>query len=180
MKHKQQIILVVAFLALTMARGQPAAAQSGGPFAITSFTVDTGGGGSPGGPFVVDGTIGQYDASRALDGRFLRGARRLLETAVDRSAGNYISQLCGCDGWASDPDHLGNSKRNRQRWVQSISGQLCSRSGSVPNLGALPRARQWPGERLQFRRRRRRAQSEILVLVGGSVPKRRDPTPWTR
>ena len=68
MKHKQQIILVVAFLALTMARGQPAAAQSGGPFAITSFTVDTGGGGSPGGTFVVDGTIGQYDASRASTG----------------------------------------------------------------------------------------------------------------
>lgn len=38
-------------------------AQSGGPWALTSSTLDGGGGGSAGGAWSVTGTIGQPDAS---------------------------------------------------------------------------------------------------------------------
>ena len=41
---------------------------AGGPFEISEWTLDGGGGQSTGGPFVVDGTLGQPDASPPMSG----------------------------------------------------------------------------------------------------------------
>ena len=162
MKHKQQIILVVAFLALTTARAQPTAAQSGGPFAITSFTVDTGGGGSPGGTFVVDATIGQYDASRASTGdsfAVLGGFWRPRSTAP--LAITLASFVAASDGqrvlitWetVSEIDNAGfNLYRGRSEadpdlflaWVPSLApGSGQGNAYSIADTAVEPNRRYW-------------------------------------
>jgi hypothetical protein len=57
--HSLAIVLLNIALASAAAHGQ---------FAITSSTIDCGGGSSSGGAFVVTGTIGQPDAGPALTG----------------------------------------------------------------------------------------------------------------
>ena len=43
-------------------------AQGGGTYAVTRFTIGGGGGTSTGGPFSVNGTIGQWDAGAPING----------------------------------------------------------------------------------------------------------------
>ena len=65
--NKSILIAFAATLALAVY------AQSGGSFAITSSTIDCGGGTSRGGSFALSGTIGQTDAAPPLvstNGRF--------------------------------------------------------------------------------------------------------------
>jgi len=58
-----RILIGVAVLVMT---GNALPQSSGGGFAITSYTVDNGGGRSTGGNFILIGTIGQHDASRTV------------------------------------------------------------------------------------------------------------------
>lgn len=48
----------------------PAYALSGGPYELTSSTIDAGGTTSSGGPYVVSGTIGQPDAGWSDGGNY--------------------------------------------------------------------------------------------------------------
>ncbi len=62
-----RVIPLVA-VACVLGISQTGRAQSGGPFTITAFTIDGGGGTSSGGPFTLSGTIGQPDAGPPLVG----------------------------------------------------------------------------------------------------------------
>lgn len=53
-------------LAATLASPPPAAAQSGAPFEIRKYTIDSGGGISASGPVAVQGTLGQPDANATV------------------------------------------------------------------------------------------------------------------
>src|SRR5687768_11424934 len=65
--------MTLGALALAMAAASLALhAQSGGIYSITRSTIDVGGGTSTGGPYVVQGTIGQVDAHEPLSGGVLR------------------------------------------------------------------------------------------------------------
>ncbi len=57
-----------ALVALTLALACPiASAQSGGPYSVTTWTMDGGGvHNAAGGPFILSGTIGQPDAGPIL------------------------------------------------------------------------------------------------------------------
>ena len=48
----------------------PAVAQGAGPYEISWYTIDGGGGTSSGGPYVLTGTIGQPDADWASGGKY--------------------------------------------------------------------------------------------------------------
>lgn len=60
-------ILLAFILAL------PVQAQSGGPYDLTWFTIDGGGGTSEGGTFTLAGTIGQPDANLLSGGNYTLG-----------------------------------------------------------------------------------------------------------
>ncbi len=62
-------IRCVVFLAALVMGVAPAAAQSGGPYEIVSYTIDGGGAmGATGGVFEMSGTIGQPDAGAPMVG----------------------------------------------------------------------------------------------------------------
>jgi hypothetical protein len=46
------------------------AGQGGGPYEISWYTIDGGGGTSAGGPYVLTGTIGQPDAAYSAGGQY--------------------------------------------------------------------------------------------------------------
>lgn len=63
--HTTRLISLVAVAAFT----QVSAAQSGGPYTITAWTVDGGGiSNASGGAFTLSGTVGQPDAGPTLSG----------------------------------------------------------------------------------------------------------------
>jgi hypothetical protein len=65
----QTLSMMLGVLAMMMFSTDPAAAQSGGPFEIVSYTIDGGGVTSTtGGVFELGGTIGQPDASDTMSG----------------------------------------------------------------------------------------------------------------
>jgi hypothetical protein len=65
----QETITLLAVAAFMMFSVAPAAAQSGGPYEIVSYTIDGGGATSvSGGAFELGGTIGQPDASETMLG----------------------------------------------------------------------------------------------------------------
>lgn len=62
-------IMILAALAL-LALASTARAQSGGPYTLSWFTVDGGGGTSTGGAYTLAGTIGQPDAGLLTGGNY--------------------------------------------------------------------------------------------------------------
>lgn len=54
--------------ALLLVLALPALAQSGGPYDLSWFAVDSGGGTSSGGEYVLSGAVGQPDAGVVLSG----------------------------------------------------------------------------------------------------------------
>ena len=71
MKHVTMTsrIMVLATLAL-LAFASAARAQSGGPYTLSSSTVDGGGGTNTGGAYTLAGTIGQPDAGLLAGGNY--------------------------------------------------------------------------------------------------------------
>jgi len=66
---KMSGVLLSAILCLFAVWASPAAAQSGGPYEIVSYTIDGGGTtSSTGGAFTLGGTIGQPDAGQTMTG----------------------------------------------------------------------------------------------------------------
>ena len=60
--------LTAVFVCLLLV--SPAIAQSGGDYEISWSTIDSGGGRSSGGPYVLTGTIGQPDAAYSAGGYY--------------------------------------------------------------------------------------------------------------
>jgi hypothetical protein len=60
--------ILVVMLALLFCAGGVALAQTGGPFDLTWWTADGGGGTVNGGDYALMGTAGQPDAGAALSG----------------------------------------------------------------------------------------------------------------
>lgn len=65
-KSNNKIVTITALALLVISFAVHA--QTGGNFKITKSTIDAGGGKSDGGGFIVDGTIGQVDATNELAG----------------------------------------------------------------------------------------------------------------
>ena len=68
MKMRPTLYLILLSLAL-LAAGFPVLAQSG-PFDLSWWTIDGGGGTSSGGDYALSGTIGQADASTLSGGDY--------------------------------------------------------------------------------------------------------------
>jgi len=66
LRKRKALPLEVALLLLILAA--PVLAQSGGPYDLSWFTVDGGGGTSSGGGYALSGTAGQPDAGVVLTG----------------------------------------------------------------------------------------------------------------
>lgn len=56
------------FLSALVLLAPPVLAQSGGPYDLSWFTVDGGGGRSAGGTYTLHGTVGQADAGVGMSG----------------------------------------------------------------------------------------------------------------
>ena len=65
-RRKSFLLAVVILMVLVT----PALAQSGGPYALTWFTVDGGGGESVASPYTLNGTIGQPDPGAPRGGGY--------------------------------------------------------------------------------------------------------------
>jgi hypothetical protein len=84
-----------ALLAVTGVAGvlatSPVSPQSGGGFNLTSTTLDNGGGRSAGGSLVLNGTIGQLDAtSEILAGGSIRLAGGFLGQPGEAASSDFI------------------------------------------------------------------------------------------
>jgi hypothetical protein len=64
----KRILPILAFLAAFLVISSKLPAQSGGPYDLSWYTIDGGGGTSSGGAYTLSGTIGQPDAGGPMTG----------------------------------------------------------------------------------------------------------------
>ena len=78
---------------------QLAYSQSGGPYSLTWFTIDGGGGTSTGGPYTLTGTIGQPDAGRLTGGSYtLEGGFWGIVLAIQQPGAPHLVIRRGMSG----------------------------------------------------------------------------------
>jgi hypothetical protein len=92
------VFSLCAGVALTLLP-QFARAQSGGPFSLTWFTIDGGGGTSTGGVYSLSGTIGQPDAGRLTGGSYtLEGGFWGIVLAIQQPGAPHLDIRRGLSG----------------------------------------------------------------------------------
>ncbi|MDQ7029063.1 MAG: hypothetical protein Q9O62_04460 [Ardenticatenia bacterium] len=88
--------LLLALVLMALLGGGLALAQSGGGFNLSWNTIDGGGGASTGGPYALNGTIGQPDAS-TLDGGASVLAGGFWAVGMKASTGGQVT----CHSWCA-------------------------------------------------------------------------------
>jgi hypothetical protein len=66
-------VVLIIVLALSLSRGRLSVSAQSGGYDLRWNTIDNGGGGSSGGAYTLNGTIGQFDAGGATGGTYTLG-----------------------------------------------------------------------------------------------------------